>query len=363
LQWLFGSNHPIYLDQFDHKRFRQLLTSGLFSSSSLKKLQQPISDVIRTHLAALPSLPVPFDIRAAFQLMTAAASLVAFCGPYITDSDSNTDDLIAFTNGLSCVPAFWPIPGSRLAKAIEAKKRLAAALQVFAQQSREYIKSGKSPRCVMDYYVRSIWLRDGIEGVEKADFAVGDQGVAVSMIDLMFAGQDASVSMLTFAVEVLEGNEAGREIAEIVRSFGDTAECDEYTEKVANLLLHRKPPISMVPHVALHDTLIPNTLIAISRGTYIALCLKAGGDACASVTAQDVRNHDADVNFTGSLTFGSGPRKCPGRYYAGTLLSLFVKIVCREFEFARVTERQEGFEMLNMPKISEERNMYEVSER
>jgi hypothetical protein len=86
---------------------------------------------------------------------------------------------------------------------------------------------------VLDYFVRSIWLR---ETEENSTGQVADYEIAIGMIDMLFAAQDATASALSFAVDVLYSTTPGREMVDKIRSFDEEEDkdaCADYCEKVS----------------------------------------------------------------------------------------------------------------------------------
>jgi hypothetical protein len=102
----------------------------------------------------------------------------------------------------------------------------------------------KQPRCLLDRWCAaiheaSVQNHDG-GPVPYCD----DANIARTVLDFLFAAQDATNSALTFALDVLD---AHRDVwEELCRC--ETVEKDEgaYAARLANQLLHHKPPVPMI---------------------------------------------------------------------------------------------------------------------
>jgi cytochrome P450 len=185
---------------------------------------------------------------------------------------------------------------------------------------------------------------------------VRDDDIARSVLDFLFAAQDATNSALTSSVDVLD---AHRDVLQRMRTEVKSVCKDgimwtkkeklEYTAKVANQLLHHKPPVPMIPHITKKSCYmgghwLGKGTVAIPSITYSA---RVSG---ASIDFLPEREDD-DHMFVKCVTFGGGQHKCPGRRYAESLLGVFLAVVAAEYDFSRVGPRPGDDEFIYFPTI------------
>ena len=218
-RWLFDPSNLIYLSVHEHKRFRLLLTSGLLGGPALEKYAAVQEKVVREHLsAAAAATTAAVDVRIAFRSMAAAASQEVFLGPHVATAEIASHlerDILLFTQGFLCFPIPWKWTGSGLSKAIEAAERMTVTVEAMVEPARKYVENGGDPRCVLEFFIQSDWQRSTEEGGDPTTH----HDIALGIIDMLFAAQDATVSALCFAVDVLDGCEGGREAVNKVSYF------------------------------------------------------------------------------------------------------------------------------------------------
>ena len=120
-----------------------------------------------------------------------------------------------------------------------------------------------------------------------------------------------------------------------------------YTSKVAIQLLHHKPPVPMIPHIAKRTTTlggrtIPKNTIVIPSITYSARTSGASTEFLPDRT-------DDDSMFVSTVVFGAGQHKCPGRRYAESLLLVFLGVLVQNYDFTRVNRRPTMDEFVYYP--------------
>ena len=177
----------------------------------------------------------------------------------------------------------------------------------------------------------------------------------------MFAAQDATNSALTYAADVLEARpdvmEKMQEEVESALGKGGKdawtklrdAEALPYTLKVANQMLHHKPPVPMIPHLSKKASFLGGHP-AGSGAVLIPSLFYSARVSGASVEFLPERE-DADPQFVKCMTFGGGQHKCPGRRYAETLVSVFLTVVAPNFRFERVGERPDEDNFIYFPTL------------
>jgi sterol 22-desaturase len=264
---------------------------------------------------------------------------------------------LTFTMGFLSFPI--PYVGG-LRKAILAKNRIEHTLANMIEQARHYVTSDSShkPRCLIEH-----WWVSAQEKAKEQNISIDDvpycdnENMSRTVLDFLFAAQDATNSALTFCLDVLDEH---RDVFEKVRAEID-AVCGRpstsattsdiwsklaysgetnllpYTTKVAIQLLHHKPPVPMIPHIAKRATTlggrpIPKNTIVIPSITYSARTSGASAEFLPERT-------DCDTQFVSTVVFGGGQHKCPGRRYAESLLTVFLGVLAQNYDFTRVNRR------------------------
>ena len=380
--WLFGSKNLIYMPTQEHKAFRAILTPALFSNESLQQFAQAQEQVCHSFLDNYANPcggggTKSIDARIAFRLLAAASSQEAFLGPYLTDTSRKQleQDILTFTMGFLS----FPIPYvAGLRKAILAKNRIEHTIANMIEEARHYITSDSShkPRCLIERWWESVQETAKAQNISIDDVPYCDNdNMARTVLDFLFAAQDATNSALTFCLDVLDEH---RDVFEKVREEIDTvcgrpttsgatsnsssnsachiwskmAHSGEtnllpYTTKVAIQLLHHKPPVPMIPHIAKRTTTlggrtIPKNTIVIPSITYSARTSGASTEFLPDRT-------DDDSMFVSTVVFGAGQHKCPGRRYAESLLLVFLGVLVQNYDFTRVNRRPTMDEFVYYP--------------
>eukprot|EP00040_Diaphanoeca_grandis_P028306 m.163734 g.163734 ORF g.163734 m.163734 type:complete len:485 (-) comp31302_c0_seq1:142-1596(-) len=381
-KFLFGAENLIYMDPDVHKSFRVLILPGVYGPTALKDYLGYQIRVVRKHLARLADGTSPeigrgkindgvgmtdirageFEARLAFRLMNADASQESFCGPYLTQSvkDQLSEDILTFTMGFLCFPL--PLPFTGLGKAIAARERIRQLLMPIAQTAKDYVKNGGTPRCVMDYWAKELISNPRGFDVDNAD-------MASTVLDFLFASQDATTSAAVWALDILEERpeivkKIREELAEKSKgkgSFEDYFQECSYLHSVAYEVLRYRPPVPMVPHMAKKTvTLEDGTVIAKGQLIIPSIVDSAANEEGADTFAPGGKYKDE--TFRTVLVFGQGPHMCPGRKYAWQLLATFIAISCSEFEFKR-RKTSKSSNTVFFPTLFPEDNLYSFTAR
>ena len=370
-KWLFGPGNLIYMPTELHKSFRAILTPALFSNEALQSYAELQEKICRHQLTRIAKMcndtKAAVDVRHEFRLLAAAASQESFLGPYLTD-DLRLQlerDILKFTQGFLCFP--FPYLGTGLAKAVQAKQRLLENIIVFVPMAREYVKAGNEPRCLLERWSVAILAAAKEKGVGEQEVpGCSDLDIAMTVMDFLFAAQDATNSALTAATDVLatrpdvvdkiaqevhESCSSGRALHTLIRD----SEQLTFTTKAAKQLLHHKPPVPMIPHLALHDTTLAGR--HIPKGTLLfPSMINAAKTSGSSDEFNPYLEPLPDPQFVKTPLFGGGQHKCPGRRYAESFLTLFLTILTTEFDFERVGPRPGPDDIMYYPTVFPDRN-------
>jgi len=364
--WLFGEKNLIYLSQDGHKKFRALLTPSLFGDEALAIYAAAQETVMRNYMKKHADQCVAtgqaFDARVAFRAMAAACSQESFIGPYLDDElrEFLTRDIQTFTMGFLSFP--FPYLNSGLHQAIKARDRIEEAIHKIVPQAREYVQAGNEPRCLMEHWSLAIEEEAKVQGCQPQQVQYcNDDDMARTVLDFLFAAQDATNSALAYALDVLHAETDKMEMmrAEVDKAVGRgksdawiqvrDPEALSYTGKVANQLLHHRPPVPMIPHLSRKATVLGGH--AIAKGTVVIPSIFYAARVTGASDEFLPERDDADSQFVKTVTFGGGQHKCPGRKYAESFLKTFLTILAADYEFDRVGPRPSPNEFMYYPTL------------
>jgi cytochrome P450 len=374
-KWLFGEKNLIYLDKDPHKKIRKVLTPALFSNEALENYAKCQENIIRRYLQLYAkrceTTGKPVDLRIAFRSMAAAASQESFLGPYLDDElrAKLEEDILEFTMGFLSPPIPFAFG---LKKALEAKHRIEVVVKSMVPKAKKWVAAGNEPRCMLERWALSMFETVKELGIgENEVFSCSDDDIGRTVLDFLFAAQDATNSALTYAADCLEAHpDVMEKMAEEVKGMlgADAkdiwsklfAEKDNipYTQRVSNQLLHHKPPVPMIPHLTLKSShfgthFIPKGAVVIPSLFY------AARESGSSVDFLPDRE-DQDTQFVKCMTFGGGQHKCPGRRYAEVQLTVFLTLVSNNYRFERIGDRPHQDDFIYFPTLFPNRNEYVV---
>ena len=373
--WLFGPKNLIYLEGDTHKKVRSILTPALFSDDALLQYAKMQEQVVRRYLQKYEktsSDETPLNLMFAFRTMAAASSQEAFLGPYLTDEMrlSLEEDILIFTMGFLSFPFPYAFG---LRKAIQAKNRIEDMVKEFVPRSREYVKAGNAPRCLLERWSAQIMEEAANLGCAPNDVPYcSDDDVALCVLDFLFAAQDATNSGLTYALDVLD---ADRAVLAKLRSTVDKA-CGrngavaaklrqgdelEYVNKVANQLLHYKPPVPMVPHLVRNSCELNG--YSIPKGTVVIPSIIYSGRVSGASLEFLPDRSDPDSQFVKVPTFGGGQHKCPGRRYAESLMQVFLGVLAQDYDFHRTGTRPSADDFIFYPTVFPKDSNFVIKKR
>lgn len=363
--WLFGEKNLIYLTSDEHKQFRSILTPSLFGNEALAMYAAAQEGVIRDYMkrtaAQCAADGKPIDARVIFRAMAAASSQESFIGPYLNDElrEHLTTDIQTFTMGFLAFPFPWLNSG--LHRAIQAKDRIEVTIHKIVPLAREYVKAGNEPRCLMEHWSLAIQKAAEEQGIPPQEVAYcNDDDMARTVLDFLFAAQDATNSALAYSLDVLGAEKdmlekMKAEIEEVVGRGATDAwkkvrdpEALPYTGKVANQLLHHRPPVPMIPHMSRKATTLGGH--AISKGTVVIPSIFYMARVTGASDEFLPEREDPDSQFVKTVVFGGGQHKCPGRRYAEGFIKTFLTVLV-DYEFERVGSRPSPDEFMYYPTL------------
>lgn len=377
-KWLFGEKNLIYQETNPHKDLRKILTPALFSKDALEYYAECQEKVIRQYMAKYSKqcqeTGKPIDLRLCFRSMAAAASQESFMGPYLNDEmrERLEQDILEFTMGFLSPPIPFAFG---LKRAIEAKDRIEECVHNIVPKAKKYVAAGNEPRCLLERWAVSVTETAQAKGVDEEEvFGCDEETIGRTVLDFLFAAQDATNSALTYAADVIEARpDVVKKMADEVEralNSGDGSEfwtkifdsdALSYTSKVSNQMLHHKPPVPMIPHLCLKASYLGNHFIPKGSLTIPSIFYSARESGSSPEFLPD--REDQDTQFVKCMTFGAGQHKCPGRKYAETQLTIFLAIVAKQYQFERIGERPNEDEFIYFPTLFPCRNEFMLTSR
>ncbi|KDQ54835.1 hypothetical protein JAAARDRAFT_60295 [Jaapia argillacea MUCL 33604] len=264
-------------------------------------------------------------------------SLRVFCGKHIPDHAAQeiADKYWAITVALELVNFPLALPGTKVYKAIQARKIALKWLELAAHNSKIAMAQGGEPECMLDEWVQEL---ANPEYKGRRDFS--DREMAMVVFSFLFASQDAMSSGLIYGLQHLADNPdilaKVREEQERVRA-GDyekplTLEMMDdmpYLKAFVKESLRVKPPVTMVPYRALKPFPISDTYTAPVGSMVIPSIYPSLHDESIFPDPDKLIPErwldpasTANANPRNYLVFGSGPHRCIGLEYANMNIAL-----------------------------------------
>lgn len=367
-QFLLGDDNMIYMEPHSHMGYRRQFMKGLFNTQVLLSYLPAIERTMRAELElmvtkydmhSLEKKKQFVDIQMDMRRLTALTSQQAHIGPYMHDNAEReylSDLFIDLTFGFLCFPI--PVRPFMFGKALHARKEILRILERVSIESMTAIKGGKEPDCVVDYWCQAALNNQKVNGDDSAASPLNPHDMSNTILDLLFAAQDATTSAFVWVMDIMCQPQYARifeqvraEMADFGANYLERFEDMKYTSYVAEELLRFKPPVPMVPHIALRDcqlgsTFVPKGAMVVPslvgylgkppagapvqpEGEGLFDSLTQGGDL------SDVPRH-SDFNFDRApFVFGSGQHKCAGRRYATMSVKLFMCVLAQGYELQR----------------------------
>ena len=236
--------------------------------------------------------------------------------------------------------AYWRFirfPADRaLDRSMEA---ITAAMTEFVEQAQQRMNARP------ELYEEPRNLLEGMLAAQRKDGTFSDEEVGANVLTVLFAGEDTTANTLAWVVWLLASRPEiqARLAEESLEVLGDelfpgdseTVERLSYTEAVLREAMRLKPVGPIMPVEPNQDVTICGT--HIPAGTQILLLMRhatitpagRGDDFYPERWIEEGEENAAPK----SLSFGEGPRFCPGRNLAFIELKVVLAMIARNFEF------------------------------
>lgn len=258
-------------------------------------------------------------------------SLKVFCGPHIPDNavQEIQDNYWLITSALELVNFPLAFPGTKVYKAIQARKVAVKWLSNAARLSKISMAEGNEPTCLLDRWVMEL-DKPELKGNQKQ---FTDRQMALVVLSFLFASQDAMSSGIIYAFQHFADHP---EIAEKVREEQHRVRGGDYTRPTTLEMIEEmpylkaavreslrlKPPVCMVPYKAVKPFPISPDYIVPAGSMVIPSLYPSMHDPEVYPEPKKFLperwldpNGSATMNPKNFLVFGSGPHKCIGIDY------------------------------------------------
>ncbi|KAF5323338.1 hypothetical protein D9611_003464 [Ephemerocybe angulata] len=323
----------VFLTGKSHVEYRRGLNL-LFTRRALGMYLPIQESIARKHLTKW--LEVAKDGSSQPIMMTARelnmeTSLRVFCGNHLPDEAAQeiNDKYWLITQALELVNFPLALPGTKVYKAIQARKRAMYWLELAAHNSKIAMAQGSEPECMLDEWI-TILNGEGYKG--RRDF--NDTEMAMVILSFLFASQDAMSSGLIYAFQHLSDSpdimKKVHEEQDRVRQGNwdapltlDMLDEMPYLSAVVKESMRVKPPVTMVPYLAKKPFPLSDTYTAPAGSMVIPSFFNSLHDPEIYPEPEQFQperwlnpESTANQNPKNYLVFGSGPHKCIGIEYA-----------------------------------------------
>ncbi|WOL02102.1 Cytochrome P450 [Canna indica] len=357
---LFGEHNLIYMFDQQHKDLRRRIAPN-FTPRALSTYIDIQQRVILAHLrkwlelASESQQPIP--LRLLFRDLNLETSQTVFAGPYLTPAARQqfNSDYNLFNVGLMAIP--FDLPGFAFRRARFAVSRLVHTLSGCAAESKERMRAGSDPTCLVDF-----WMQETLREIEEVAAArappppkSGDLEIGGHLFDFLFAAQDASTSSLLWAVTVLDAHPdvLARVRAEVEAVWGTPRWSGKpltakqvremrYTEAVAREVVRFRPPATLVPHIAGEPFPLTEWYTVPKGSIVFPSVYESSFQGFTSPERFDPERffgekpaEERDVQKRHFLAFGAGAHQCVGQRYAINHLVLFIALFVSLVDFRR----------------------------
>lgn len=330
----------VFLTGKIHVEYRKILNL-LFTRKALGIYVGIQDEITRKHFAMwledAKKDPSAKEIMWTARNLNMETSLRVFCGKHLPQEAAKeiSDKYWAITVALELVNFPLALPGTKVYRAIQARKVAIRWLELAAKNSKEAMAAGAEPECMIDQWVKDI-SDPSFKG--RKDFS--DNEIAMVVFSFLFASQDAMSSGLIYGFQHLADRPdilaKIREEQEQVRGGNyekpmtmEMLDNAPYLRAFVKETLRYKPPVTMVPYRAIKPFPIGNGY-TVPSGAMVIPSLYSSLHDPEVYPEPDVLKPErwldpesiANKTPKNYLVFGAGPHKCIGIEYAVSNIAL-----------------------------------------
>ncbi|KAG2439008.1 hypothetical protein HYH02_006537 [Chlamydomonas schloesseri] len=378
-EWILGKTNIAFMSGPEHKALRKSFLA-LFTRKALGLYVLKQDDVIRKHFNEWMQASGPREIRPFIRDLNAYTSQEVFVGPYLDDPverEKFSDAYRAMTDGFLAFPLL--LPGTGVWKGRQGRQFIVKTLTRAAARSKVRMAAGQEPECLLDFWTKQILsdIKDAADAGQEAPFYADDKKIAETVMDFLFASQDASTASLVWTITLMAEHP---DVLARVRDeqyrlranpeepvTGDLLNEMHYTRQVVKEILRYRPAAPMVPMRAKAPFKLTETYTA-PKGALIVPSLVA---ACK----QGYSNPDAfdpdrfsperaeDIKYASNfLVFGHGPHYCVGKEYAMNHLTVFLALLATSLDFPRIRSKVSD-DIIYLPTLYPGDSVFDLSWR
>lgn len=262
--------------------------------------------------------------------MNMETSLRVFCGQHIPEHAAAeiSDKYWLITRALELVNFPLALPGTKVYKAIQARKVAMKWLELAAKNSKISMAAGNEPECMID-----AWVKEITDPSYKGRSEFTDREMAMVIFSFLFASQDAMSSGLIYAFQHLADRpeilakikeESDRVRGGDPEKFLTLDMLDEmtYLKAFVKESLRLKPPVTMVPYKCTKSFNISPDYTVPKNSMLIPSIYPSLHDPAVYPEPDKLLpdrwldpESTANTNPRNFLVFGSGPHRCIGLEY------------------------------------------------
>ncbi len=141
-----------------------------------------------------------------FSALTDSAASFHTSGPYLDDPEEREKFTLAYyamTEAFLALP--FCLPGTDVWKGRQGRLYIIKVLTKAAARSKKNMREGKQPECLLDFWSQQVNMEidEAKEQGVPPPFYSADDKMADSVMDFLFASQDASTSSLVWTVTLM----------------------------------------------------------------------------------------------------------------------------------------------------------------
>lgn len=350
---ILGDNNIAFQSGPGHKALRSSFMN-LFSVKALS-LYLPIqTKLIHQHMNRwfkdYPYGSTPEEMRSHIRRMNCETSQTVFLGEHLHNREEFTRNYDIITHGFLSSPLYFP--GTALYKAVQSRKIAMQELEAAVRRAKERMsKPDAQPHCLLDFWTVTVLekVKEAEEEGLPAPAYASEHAMADTMLDFLFASQDASTASLTMITATMADRP---EILERVRKEQkklrpndepltfDLVQEMTFTRQCVMEQLRLYPPAPMVPMKAHNDfhldekTVVPKGSLVIP--SLVACCREGFSNPDVYDPDRMGPERKEDTKFAKQfIPFGVGPHRCVGYNYAINHLTVYLALLAHHAEWKR----------------------------
>lgn len=359
---VLGEEHLAVMMDDTHKYFRGL-TSSILTPARLAEVIPTQDRIMREHLKlwvdSTSKKNTTMLVRHGVRDMVMDQNQEVFLGGYLPAHlrQQFAQDWSNVNDGLLSFPLL--IPGLGLWKARQSRFRLTNNIEDCFRRCRKDIDAGKDVHlCLMSHWIKHLTKTGEI-------LETNEDEMTHSILDFMFASQDASISALTWTVALMEAYpdifERVRAEQRALRPNNETITHDlmmqmKFTRQVVSEILRFRPPAIFVPHLAHADVQLPTYKVPKGALVFVdvfAACREGYSDPESfNPDRFGPELNEGEKYRKNWLVFGTGLHVCAGRHYAFNQITVWLALLATNVNFTRVPPKEPGHVYQFAPTIT-----------